>query len=319
MKKDIVSRYEALLRAHVAGKISNQEMIEEMRRDGLVGENFYQECEMNSDYVDTHEDVSFSRDVVQLHSHTFHELIYCCSGNIQYLLGTERYRVQRGDVIIIPPGASHRPLYLEQLTEPYRRYVLWVSPRFVSEMSALWPSLFAAYVPHTLLRTAGTGWEFIGELFRRGVEENDRRAPGWEACVYGNSIVLVTQLLRAFREEKSLTPIPEKRELLDEVMSYIEAHLADKITLEGTARHFLVSESTISQTFRQKMGVSFYRCVTQRRLIAAKTLILDGAVLDEAGQQVGFADYSTFYRAFKREYGVSPLQYRKMQAPALGE
>ena len=61
------------------------------------------------------------------------------------------------------------------------------------------------------------------------------------------------------------------------------------------------------------MGVSFYRCVTQRRLIAAKALILDGHPLENVGQQVGFSDYSSFYRAFKQEYGIPPRQYRKLQ------
>ena len=62
------------------------------------------------------------------------------------------------------------------------------------------------------------------------------------------------------------------------------------------------------------MGVSFYHCVTQRRLIAAKSLIERGTNLEVVSHQVGFADYSTFYRAFKKEYGISPRQYRKLQA-----
>ena len=60
------------------------------------------------------------------------------------------------------------------------------------------------------------------------------------------------------------------------------------------------------------MGVSFYRCVTQRRLIAAKQLIAEGTILEHVGRQVGFSDYSTCYRAFKQEFGISPRRYRKM-------
>ena len=61
------------------------------------------------------------------------------------------------------------------------------------------------------------------------------------------------------------------------------------------------------------MGVSFYRCVTQRRLISAKSFIEQEIPLEDVGRRVGFSDYSTFYRAFKKEFGISPRQYRKLQ------
>ena len=86
----------------------------------------------------------------------------------------------------------------------------------------------------------------------------------------------------------------------------------EKITLEDTAKHFYVSVSTITQLFRQKMGTSFYRCVTQRRLIAAKVRIGNGESLEDVGRAVGFTDYSSFYRAFKKEYGITPRQYTQL-------
>ena len=41
--------------------------------------SFYQELEMTSPYVDTHRDISYSNAHLQLHSHNFFELIYCCN------------------------------------------------------------------------------------------------------------------------------------------------------------------------------------------------------------------------------------------------
>ena len=162
------------------------------------------------------------------------------------------------------------------------------------------------------LRTAGTKWESLGELFRKGVKESEGQARCWEAAVIGNTILLLTNLKRALLDHTTTQLKAETPELLDQVMAYLEAHLTEKITLPNVARHFFVSEATITLTFRKKMGTSFHRCLNQRRLIAAKTLISEGVLLESVGEQVGFADYSTFYRAFKQEYGVSPRQYRKL-------
>ena len=264
---------------------------------------------MDSDYVDAHEDVSTSRDEVQLHSHTFYELLYCHSGNLDYLVGTQRYRLQRGDIVIVPPGVSHRPLFLDQLTEPYRRMVLWVSCNFVASFTRLFPPL-QTRPTHYLMRTAGTQWEMLDQYFRAAVQEAERKELGWEAAVVVQAELLCIAMSRAAAHLPP--PQSEQRELLDEIMLYIEHHMAEKLSLEQMAQRFHVSESTISQLFRKRMDVSFYHFVTQRRLIAAKNLIQTGATLEQTAAEVGFGDYSNFYRAFRREYGITPAAYRQM-------
>lgn len=292
-----------------------------VRKIGMDPNQFYQELEMESRYVDTHRDVSWTNANVSLHSHAFYELLYCRNTcGAEYLVGAERYRLQRGDIVLIPPGVSHRPLLPEKMAEPYKRYVLWLSPEFIQTFSRLWLQDTELLYTYTgLIRTAGTHWEFLGDYFRGGVQEAEKAQPGWEAAVAGNTIVLITQIRRALQEGAVKPLQAEQPELLDQVMGYVERNLGTKITLAETARQFYVSESTISQLFRKKMGVSFYRCVTQRRLIAAKSYIEDDVPMEQVSERVGFADYSSFYRAFRQEYGISPRQYRKMQLPEVSE
>lgn len=291
-----------------------EKMLEHLRSLGYEPGSFYQELEMTSRFVDTHRDVSYEGNPVQLHSHNFYEIIYCRGGsNVEYLVGTDRYRLQRGDIVIIAPGVSHRPLLPEVMTEPYKRYVLWVNALFAKNLTEIFPVLKTYDIPRAnLVRTAGTRWEFLGDLFRSGVREAEAGTPESETLVVANTITLLSQLHRAITQDGSTALSAERPELLDKILGYVEAHLAEKITLEDVARQFWVSQSTVSQVFRQKMGVSFYHCVTQRRLIGAKTLISEGVLLEDVSTRTGFADYSTFYRAFKKEYGISPRQYRKM-------
>ena len=73
--------------------------------------NVYQELEMDSPYVNTHRDISYVPENLQLHSHSFYEILYCESGSIQYLIADKRYRIHAGDIVLVPPGISHRPIF----------------------------------------------------------------------------------------------------------------------------------------------------------------------------------------------------------------
>ena len=277
--------------------------------------NTYQEGIMTSRYVEVLHEASNSNSEMTLHSHYFYEILCCASAvDVEYLVGADRYRLQKGDIIFITPGTSHRPLLPERLQAPYHRDVIRISPEFFQNMLSL-DIPIGGLIPAEpfLLRTAGTRWEYLADLFRWVAEEATQRNLGWELVVMSNICHILVHINRALLDRSAKPLHAEKPELLDQVLDYIETHMAEKITLAEISQRFFVSQSTITQTFRNKMGVSFYRCVTQRRLIAAKRMIEKGIAMDRISERVGFQDYSSFYRAFKQEYGISPRQYRMMQ------
>lgn len=293
---------------------AHKEMERRMREAGMDPGSFYQELEMTSALVDTHRDISWSNAQLQLHSHSFYELLWCaeCDG-VEYLVGSERYRLRKGDLIFVPPGISHRPLLPEKMEKPYKRYVLWLSPRFMELYAGLYPGPFSdKQARPSMLRTGGTHWERLGELFLAGVRESEQQPDGWEAAVVGNTLTLLTRIKRATDAQSARPLQAEEPELLDRIMAYVEARYPEDVTLESVARESFVSESTVSHLVKEKLGVSFHRYLTQRRLIAAKTLIGQGLPLEQVAERCGFRDYSGFYRAFRQEYGISPRKFRSL-------
>lgn len=293
---------------------SQQKIHELLRSVGIDPSNIYQELEMSSQFVNTHRDTTYSSQIVSLHSHTYLEILYChAAADVEYLVGSDRYKLQKGDIVLVAPGISHRPILPEVMPQPYIRDVLWVNADFLSSLEQIFPRTSVPGQPHsTLIRTAGTSWEFLKDLFQAGVREEEQKKTGWEAVVVGNSLKILAYLERAYGDHNTDILKAEKPELLDKVTAYIEEHYAEHITINDLAHKFYVSSSTISHLFKQKMGLSIYQYVTQRRLISAKNLILLGIPLEQVAVRVGFSDYSAFYRAFKQEFGISPRQFKNL-------
>ena len=112
--KRMASHFQYPATAESQGKLR-----ESLREMGMDPDNLYQELEMTSRYADTHQDMSHSNTTVQLHSHTFYEIIFCRNScGAEYLVGSERFRLQKGDIILVPPCVSHRPLLPENMTVP---------------------------------------------------------------------------------------------------------------------------------------------------------------------------------------------------------
>ncbi len=275
--------------------------------------NIFQELEMSSAYVETHRDVTCEPEPVRLHSHSFYEIIYCETGNIQYLIADKRYHIHEGDLILVPPGISHRPLFYDEMSEPYSRIVLWVSTEFFRQILSVYPAEVLDELllkSHFLLHTKEILDSSIEDYLKKGLKETEGSRLLSDLALYGNTISLLVHISR-YMLSAEIKFKTVKRELIDEIIGFVEHHYAEKISMEAMAKSFHISTSTLGKVFTQKLGISFYHFVTQRRLINSKIKIEEGFSMEEVALDCGFGDYTVFYRAFKKEYGISPREYKK--------
>lgn len=282
--------------------------------------DLWKEVHMRSPYTDILYQVNEdTMGYVSLHSHAFYEILLIRSGNIQYLLADKRFQVQAGDILLIPPGVSHQPLFTKPLKESYERYVIWINADFWHSLCQDYPDLDFAFRQcekrgSFLLRSTRATWSPLFSTAAGILKESKEKKLNWMFCGRFSVVLLMAHISRTYYYQDIRIPDTEASNRIDDLIQYIDEHLKEKITLERTARHFLVSQSTISHCFKETMHESFHHCVIQRRLIAAKNGILSGIPLQEIWEQCGFPDYSAFYRSFKKEYGISPREFKQLHS-----
>ncbi|WP_086733659.1 AraC family transcriptional regulator [Erythrobacter colymbi] len=112
-----------------------------------------------------------------------------------------------------------------------------------------------------------------------------------------------------FLAESDRISLPPAR--LRRVIDFIEANLAEPLTLDLLAHIAGLSVFHFARVFRQATGVSPYRYVSERRLQHAQRLLMSHELaVAEIGAACGFPRHANFTAAFTRARGLSPSAYR---------
>lgn len=104
----------------------------------------------------------------------------------------------------------------------------------------------------------------------------------------------------------------EYRELIAESQRYIEANLEESLSLDEMATQFNMSKFYFHRLFSAVMGTSLNQYVLTRKLNQAVIWILEtDQSLTDIAYRLNFGNPSSFTRAFKKRYGLSPIRLRK--------
>ncbi len=97
------------------------------------------------------------------------------------------------------------------------------------------------------------------------------------------------------------------------IISYFEAHLAEKITLDALARHLRISTSGLTHFLQKIHGTTFKQLLLRKRLDKAESLWRSDPemTINEAAALVGYDDYHYFSRIYRKERGFPPGEFKK--------
>lgn len=254
---------------------------------------------------------------VALHSHDYYEFYFFLEGNISVQIDSETYPIQYGDVMLIPPHIPHCPI-IHSTDIPYRRFVFWISQEYCLHLRSISPDYvylmeYAQKEKQYIFHNDQITFNALQSRLMRLIEELNAERFGRIPLIslYVNELVLYLNRIIYDRN----APKDKKTEisLYQNLILYIEDHLDGELSLDLLAKKFYVSKYHIAHVFKDHLGMSIHQYITKKRLALCREAILGEMSITQVYQTFGFGDYSSFYRAFKKEYGISPKDFKDMQ------
>ena len=114
-----------------------------------------------------------------------------------------------------------------------------------------------------------------------------------------------------------VSPLPQSGSYhtqVDEILSYINTHIQEDLSLDRLSSHFYLSTSYICRIFKAATGTTINKYITAKRITLSKSLLSQGYSVNEACETCGFNDYSNYLKAFTRAVGVSPKKYAQFNS-----
>ena len=235
---------------------------------------------------------------------------------VTYVVEGVTYFLQPWDLLLVGHDLIHRPII--DPAEPYERVVIWLGREWLERRSDPGEALDTCFDT-----TRERGFHLLRFDAERRLHYM-QRIQQLEEALRGRSFgaarmadTLCQQMLidvnrdvlrsRTAQEERDSYRVDPK---MEEVLRYILDHLGEELTVESLSKRFFISRYYLMHRFKAVTGYTVHQYISQKRLLRAGELIRAGVPVMKAAEQAGFEEYSTFLRAFRGTFHMSPREFR---------
>ena len=239
------------------------------------------------------------------HYHDFHKIIVFISGKVTYHIEGKAYHLKPRDILLVSQGAIHKPEIDPSV--PYERYIFWIRDDLsCQELNTCFQK--ANDRSFNLVRADSALQERLKDLLPE-IEQTLqnkhfgdtvlRNALFTQFMIYINRIFLRTS---SSPDEKTYSSDTQVEQLL----KYINRNLSENLSIDQLANRFFFGKYHMMRKFKNETGYTIHNYITSKRLLMARSLISQGMPVMKAAQASGFRDYTTFVRAYKKQFGKAP-------------
>ncbi|RGN05541.1 helix-turn-helix domain-containing protein [Blautia obeum] len=239
------------------------------------------------------------------HYHDFHKIIVFISGKVTYHIEGKAYHLKPRDILLVSQGAIHKPEIDPSV--PYERYIFWIRDDLsCQELNTCFQK--ANDRSFNLVRADSALQERLKDLLpeiKQTLQNKHfgdtvlRNALFTQFMIYINRIFLRTSSSPDKKTYSSDTQV-------EQLLKYINRNLSENLSIDQLANRFFFSKYHMMRKFKNETGYTIHNYITSKRLLMARSLISQGMPVMKAAQASGFHDYTTFVRAYKKQFGKAP-------------
>lgn len=246
---------------------------------------------------------------------TYNKIIYIESGKFVIQSNNNTLNGVKDDYIVLEKNECIKLEKEGSHADSGRLFVVYVRPEYIKSLSNDGCDLQSCFLDakiskRVLVKASSEVYMLIKALTSRLISYEKIQGFGKNEILNSTLIILLAAANRGYIESRETKKRRHNAlDLIDDIFIYINKHISEPISLDDLAEEFFVSKYHLSKVFKKATNMTIHSCILKRKLAYSKELIDKNIPVIEIYQQCGFVSYSHFFRAFKKEFGITPKQY----------
>jgi AraC-like DNA-binding protein len=255
----------------------------------------------------------------EFHYHDFNKIIIFISGEVTYIIEGKSYKLKPWDILLVGRNDLHLPIISPDIS--YERIILWLNPLFLEEHNKNNCNLLSCFQLATernlnLLRLNKMDVDSLKQNLvnlEGAIHDKAFGSDILKNALFLQFMVKINRLFLGMEFNKDIDDINYDPRIED-ILSFINSNLDVDLSIDIISKKFYLNKYYLMHLFKKETGYTLYSYIQKKRVIRASDFIKSGMQAGEVCALCGFGDYSTFVRAFKKEFKLSPKQYYKQSS-----
>lgn len=241
--------------------------------------------------------------------HDFWEFVFVQSGSLKVTEDEKIYELSAGEIIF------HKPMEFHRLWTAGEKQVKLIIASFTASgegMDGLGEGVFCLDKSDiALLKEAA-------DIAKKNIF-NER---SWKKDFISQQLVsnkLETMMLNILKNKKATLRESESTVAVNykKIITAMNENIDKSLSVDDFAKIVNMSSANLKKSFKKYSGMGIIGYFNRLKLMRAQSMIKEGFSMSEISESLGFSSQNYFSTSFKREFGISPLQYKKENTPSL--